>query len=119
MKDRKLQVRLTGEQYEELKALAKEEDRSVSEYVRRMIVNFGGVETKAPVSKEKCEQVMSGFDPKSDDPRRTTIKRPADITEQKKKVNAKAEELLKERFKPGVSVDQWGNKRSLAKPGKK
>lgn len=160
MKERVLQIRISEELYGNIFRRAHEDRKTVSAYVR------GLLEEEVPVDRPGV-----GYDPRSDDPRRTKVKipepkypapekyqeamrgmqkrflgevfspdapigpvtndpigynRPVKDMDDCVKINRPKElspkapvEVLKKVFPPGVVVDQFGNKRSLAKPVRK
>jgi len=112
MKSRVLQVRMTEELYSCLEAKAKVEGVKVSETARRLIQ--GGLLSQVPVEAFKsdapigvAESPHSGFDPKSDDPRRGP------------KILPKEPEKVAEAFKPDPRLSKEFQTRGKGKKGKK
>lgn len=95
MKKKTIQVRVDEDEYAVMVSAAEEEGVVFSEWVRRRLRG----------------SLMDDVEP--DAFRSEAPKVPV------KKMSAGIQEINKHTFKPGVSIDQFGNKRSLAKPGKK
>ena len=119
MKRCRFEIRMTETELEVLTSKAKAVGMSNSSYVRDLI-GFKTVE-------RPNGRPPAGYDPKSDDPRRTNplskVPRPAFACDEiSKKIKVGRQEINKnalDKVTPGFGTDYFGNKRNLAKPKKK
>ena len=104
MKEKTIQVRVNEEEYAVMVQCAEKDGMVFSEWIRQRLrgsliesVEPDAFRSDAPIGPVVNESVKG------------------EVVVGRQKINKKALDKLK----PGTSVDQWGNKRNLAKPGKK
>lgn len=113
MKNTTFKMRVEEEWLEKVRVEADRLGQSVAEFIRSSvdiaIASEDSVLPEIGVQTLEKGKALDYGPPKYD----------GDAAGVKKRMSAGVQEINKGAFKPGVAIDQWGNKRSLAKPGKK